>query len=398
MPDPLNRNLAGRVERRDFLASTLALAAAGVPRAALDLPLQLPARAARNCIWLMLTGAPGHIDTWDPKPAAPAEVRGKFRPIASCAPGLEFCEHLPRLARLADRLALVRGMHHAGPALHETGWRHAVTGDDFDPPQARPYAGSVFARLSPSAIADCPTTHEYPTSVILPGRFSELGANRWTGEFAADLGSEYEPWVPGERGKTISRSAARKLARATNLEEEPPALRDLYGRHELGENCLRARRLIESGVRWVQVNHFGGVSTGLSWDMHAGEQRLPTSFDDYAQVLCPQLDQALSALLIDLESRGLLAETLLPVAAEMGRSPRLNARGGRGHHTAAWTNVLAGGPVVGGRVIGATDRLGAEVVDRPASPGDFLASVFHALGLAAADANLAGARPIGELF
>jgi uncharacterized protein (DUF1501 family) len=182
------------------------------------------------------------------------------------------------------------------------------------------------------------------------------------------------------------------------LADEPAAMRDRYGRHELGENCLRARRLLESGVRWTQVNHFRSVSDGLSWDMHAGPQRLCTGFDDYAQVLCPQLDQALSALLIDLESRGLLAETVVAVVAEMGRSPKLNERGGRDHHTGAWTNLLAGGPIAGGRVIGATDRWGAEVIDRPASPGEFLASALHALGLAPAEASFCGARPIAELF
>ncbi|HEY5315924.1 MAG TPA: DUF1501 domain-containing protein, partial [Pirellulales bacterium] len=346
---------------------------------------------ARHCIWLMLTGAPGHVDTWDPKPAASSEYRGPFRPIATCVPGLDICEHFPRLAGLADRLALVRGMSHPGPALHETGWRYALTGDDFEPPQGRPYAGSLLSRHA-LVIADG------PTSVILPGRYLELGINRWTGEFAAELGTRHEAWEPGKRLPHAGPVSSARLAKDLNLADEPAALRDRYGRHELGENCLRARRLVESGLRWTQINHFRSVSGGLSWDMHAGAQRLCTTFDDYAQVLCPQLDQALSALLIDLESRGLLAETVVAVVAEMGRSPQLNARGGREHHTAAWTNLLAGGPIGGGRVIGATDRLGAEIIDRPTSPGEFLASTLHALGLSPAETGLGRARPIAELF
>jgi hypothetical protein len=391
MPEKLQGDVPGDLNRRTFLNSGIAAAgvwSSGLAGRAIALPKLRP---ARHCIWLMLTGAPGHIDTWDLKPAAPAEFRGPLRPIATSVPGLEICEHFPQLACLADRLALVRGMNHPGPALHETGWRYALTGDDFDPPQARPYAGSLLSRHAP-AIGNG------PTSVILPGRYVELGVNRWTGEFAADLGSRHEAWQPGDRLHTASPVTQARLAKDMNLADEPAALRDRYGRHELGESCLRARRLVESGVRWTQINHFRSVSGGLSWDMHAGALRLCTSFDDYAQVLCPQLDQALSALLIDLESRGLLAETVVAVVAEMGRSPRLNERGGREHHTAAWTNLLAGGPIAGGRVIGATDRLGAEVIDRPTSPGEFLASVMHALGLSPAEASFGGALPVTELF
>lgn len=392
---PLARS-AG-LSRRQFLHAGAGLTGLGLAAATVN-----PARAAAsreppgNCIMLLLVGSPGHLDTWDPKPDAPADIRGPFRPIATRLPGIAISEHFPRLARLADRLALVRSMYHDGPALHETGQRHALTGDDFEPHAPRPYFGSALSWLGAAG--------PVPAAVILPGLLGDTGAGPHHGQTAAHLGAAHQPQLPCQ----ASGLAPPPIRRAIEVQREPPAVRRFYGDHPLGRWCLAARRLVECGVRSVTINHFTTVFDGLSWDMHASGPRLGTTFDDYRRTLCPQLDQALSALLVDLEARGLLAQTVVPVVSEMGRGPRINARGGRDHHTGVWTNLLAGGRIRGGRVVGASDRRGAAPAERPVRPAEFLASIYHAMGIdprhtliPGADGRqvpLVDAEPIAELF
>lgn len=361
----------GQLSRREFVQAS---AASGLCLAARP---SLRLRPARACITLFLVGSPGQLDTWDMKPEAPAEIRGPFRPIATNAPGIEICEHFPQMARLADRFALVRSLHHAGPPLHETGQRLQMTGRDFGPLDEAPYMGSVIARM-------LGRQNGMPAAVLLPGPIGDTGAGRLHGQAAGPLGAEHEPWFPGvptSVGRSATPDVSSALAEAFDLSNEPAALCERYGRHGLGRNCLRARRLIERGVRHVAINQFPTVFGALSWDMHANGGSLNASLADYRRVLCPQFDQAFSALLLDLEARGLLGETIVPVLSEMGRTPRLNARGGRDHFPGVWTNLIAGGPIRGGQAIGASDRFGSEPKDRPVSPAEMLATIYRAMGI-----------------
>ena len=386
-------NVKAELTRREFVHMG---AAAALSLPALSSRIGAP-QPAQSCITILLVGSPGQLDTWDMKPAAPSQIRGPFRPISTNVPGIEICEHFPQMARLADRYALVRSLHHAGPPLHEPGQRLLLTGQDFGPGDEQPYCGSVIAKVLGSH-------NDLPTAVLLPGPLRDTGAGGLHGQTAAHLGASYEPWSPGTASGCVSAS----LAQAFDLETEPAALRDRYGFHSLGRNLLIARRLLERGVRHVLINQFSTVFDSLSWDMHANGGKLNVSLADYRRLLCPQFDQAFSALLVDLEARGLLSETIVPVLSEMGRTPKLNSRGGRDHHPGVWTNLIAGGPIRGGQALGSSDRHGGEPHDRPVSPAEMLATVYHAMGVDLATDRisdrqgnlvpLVAARPVAELF
>jgi len=201
-------------------------------------------------------------------------------------------------------------------------------------------------------------------------------------------------------------SAKTKLA--FDLKQEPESLRDRYGRNTFGQSCLMARRLIESNTRFVTVNHFDTVFNQSCWDMHADGGSLNNTYLDYERHLCPQFDQAFTALVLDLESRGLLKETVVAVLSEMGRTPKLSNRGGRDHYPPAWTNFFCGGPIRGGQVIGSTDKIGAAPHDNPIEPPRVLASIYHAMGIDLETTMMPGpggrpvrfieAEPIRELF
>jgi hypothetical protein len=199
-----------------------------------------------------------------------------------------------------------------------------------------------------------------------------------------------------------------KAKEAFDLNREKDTLRDRYGRNTLGQSCLMARRLIESGVRYVTVNHFDTVFGISCWDMHADGGSLDNTYLDYERYLCPQFDQAFTALILDLEQRGLLAETVVAVLSEFGRTPQLNPRGGRDHYPNAWTNFLCGGNICGGQVIGSTDKLGAAPHDFPVEPPQVIASIYHGMGINLDTTMMAGpgdrpvrlvdAEPIRQLF
>src|SRR5207342_2045125 len=195
---------------------------------------------------------------------------------------------------------------------------------------------------------------------------------------------------------------------AFDLTKEADRLRDRYGRNTFGQSCLMARRLIEGGVRYVTVNHFDTVFGQSCWDMHADGGGLNNTYLDYERHLCPQFDLAFTALIDDLEQRGLLQETVVAVLSEMGRTPRLNGRGGRDHYPFAWTNFLCGGNIKGGQVIGSTDRIGSAPHDSPILPPQVLASIYHGMGINLDTTMMPGpgerpvrlveAEPIRQLF
>ncbi len=406
----------------------------------------------RNCITIFLVGSPGHLDTWDMKPEAPAEIRGKFTPVKTNVPGIDICEHFPLMARMMDKVALIRSLHHKTGATHENGQRWMMTGHDFNPDSVKPHSGSVISRLFGQK-------SELPANVVLPGPIGNTGAGNFHGQTAAYLGSAHEPFflnsdpalpefrvadldVPKDatafrfdaRQKLLSqlddvqrRTETRstqmhesaydrafrlltspKAKEAFDLTREPEVLRDRYGRNTFGQSCLLARRMIESGVRHVTVNHFDTVFNLTCWDMHADGGGLDNTYLDYERHLCPQFDLAFSALIEDLEQRGLLQETVVAVLSEFGRTPQLNPRGGRDHYPAAWTNFLCGGSIRGGQVIGSTDKIGSRPHNNPIEPPQILASIYHGMGINLDTTMLPGpgerpirlvdAEPIRQLF
>ena len=434
--------LAARPNRRALLrAGSLALAHLGWPAL-------LAARAssqtdsgsfgrAKSCILLFMWGGPAHQDTWDLKPEAPAEIRGEFKPIATRAPGIQICEHLPLLADRADRLAIVRSLTHSN-VDHTASTHFLLTGQ---PPPAGndlakdwPHIGSVLARLGRGRGPLPPFVSMRPKPHIendVP-RFVEQSH----GQFAGWLGQGYNPLtidadpshseyhvgdfaLPAEvslarledrrsllgdvneqlrrleqavpamddfyrRAFELLSSAAG--GRAFDLDAEPPAVRDRYGRHPHGQSVLQARRLVEAGVPLVTVYwpSEGIKNISVYWDTHS------RNFIDLKQRLMPPADQAFSALLDDLENRGLLDETLVVWTGEFGRTPRVGQRNsdagagadGRDHWPGCFSAVLAGGGIRGGQVYGSSDRYAAYPASNAVAPVDLVATMYHCLGVA----------------
>jgi hypothetical protein len=401
-------------------------------------PVGGPGRGrARACIVLFLMGGPPQHSTWDPKPDAPAEVRGEFRPISTNVPGLQICELLPHTARLADKLCILRAVSSTDNAHSSSGY-YMLTGQPHQPknvenanpgaPNNHPSLGGVIRRLREGAGAR-PRRSALPAAFTLPHRIFNTDGSVWPGQDAGFLGHAADPWlftcrpasadfrvpdislpvdvsdarldgrhtlldVVNRRLAAVDRSAvlgtfdhqgrqafellrSPQARRAFRLEQEPGRVRDRYGWSQFGQSCLLARRLVESGVTLVQVNWYRGPEEppdNPCWDSHVNEaQRLRTA-------LAPPMDQAYAALLEDLEQRGLLGETLVVCTAEFGRSPRINGRGGRDHWGSVYSTVLAGGGVRGGQVIGASDRAGAQPREGRVRPEDLSATIFHALG------------------
>jgi hypothetical protein len=390
-----------------------------------------PARTrARSVILLFLSGGPSHLDMFDLKPDAPAEIRGTFRPVATSVTGVRISEHLPRMARLADRFALVRSVSHPN-GNHPAAAYWMMVGSPMTRPapqivtmsrEDRPHPGSALSLL-------LPPRRGLPPFVMVPEAISPVGPER-PGQYAGFLGAAFDPYrvnsdpnradfapgvlgpdpqVPaarldGRRGllAQVGRQAryldqtavARTLdpyyvrafdlisspaaQRAFDIAAEPAATRARYGRHIFGQSALLARRLVEAGVRLVHVNwvrHDNGPG-GQGYDSHRDHL-------NWARTeLLPPTDAAVAALIEDMSDRGLLDETLLILMGEFGRTPRFNSTGGRDHWPHCFSVVLAGGGIRGGQVHGASDRSGAYPTTNPVSPQDLMATLYHCLGMA----------------
>ncbi len=372
---------------------------------------------------------------WDLKPSAPPEVRGPFRPIRTRVPGMDICEHLPRLARLADRYVLVRSVSHNNhnhtPMIYYTLTGHEVEqpnqDNDVRPPQRTdfPHLGAALARIkgSPAGLPGYVAIPELAVRSSLRGEFKRartplrgggggflgplvdpLAVNGAPGtadaipalsppaevtgqrlERRAALLSVLErqgPALPGtqtrgelRRQAVLLTGATGGAARAFSLQGEPPALRDRYGRHRFGDALLLARRLAEAGVPMTAI-HFNEMTVCDGWDTHA------KNFEALRGELLPLLDQGLSALLEDLEQRGMLEQTLIVVMGEFGRTPRINPQAGRDHWGLCQSVLLAGGGIRGGQVHGSSDRIGAYPSSEPVDPVDIHATIYQCMGLA----------------
>lgn len=383
---------------------------------------------AQRCIVLFLMGGPPQHSTWDPKPAAPDNVRGAFGPIDTDVPGVQFCELLPRTAQLASKLAVLRAVS-TGDNAHSSSGYYMMTG--------QPHAPMNFENANPGAPNDWPTLgglvqrlkpgrQALPTAIRLPHRIFNTDGSVWPGQDAGFLGPAADPWLlncqpasPEFRVPEFSLPAEMPLERLTArhhllgrldalahaaaggdydaatarafdvltspeaqaalaLDRESAATRERYGGNHFGQSVLLARRLIEAGVTLVQVNWHRGPEEppdNPCWDSHTDEnQRL-------RETLAPPFDQAFSALLVDLVERGLFDSTLVVAMSEFGRTPTFNDRGGRDHWGRVFSIALAGGGMQGGVVHGASDRLGAEPKSGLVEPPDLLATILHCLGI-----------------
>lgn len=395
-------------------------------------------RRQNSCIFLFLFGGPSQIDLWDMKPDAPAEIRGDFRPVATSIPGIQICEHLPRLTRQMDKLCLLRSMQHRmnvhGPACSEvfTGRPyHSAPITDQATPDDWPSMSAMTMRYGTSQTG-------LPPSMVLPWYLQFPGQDRRiAGQTGGRMGERHEAMLVQGSGKGefnvdgLVRHDDTPLSRIENrrklldqlrpvnqprafsestladvnrhrdrafsllkhrageildLQREPDSIRDNYGRTSVGQSLLMARRLVEAGVSLVTVNWEDETKidgTNTCWDTHQD------NFAKLSTLLCPIFDQAFPAFLQDLDDRGLLETTLVVAVGEFGRTPKLGQftqssntkESGRDHWPHAFTALLAGGGVRGGQVYGSTDRHAAFVTEDAVSPADLSATILHHLGV-----------------
>lgn len=335
------------MRRRDFLASgALPFLGASTHDAGFSSDLV-------SCIFLLLVGGPSHLDTWDMKPDAPSHIRSPFRPIRTNVPGIEISEIFPLMARHADKYSLIRSVHSDTFPVHDIGHQLMQTGRAFrEEDFIHPNFGSVLHRL------------KGVQSIVLSKPIGHTGGNMPHGDTAGYLGKEFDPLV---------------LSAQSRLGTESEKTLERYGQTKFGQNCLLARQLVESGVRFVTVNMFDTVFHQLTWDIHGTRPFSPMLC--YRDVIGPMFDRAYSALLEDLHDRGLLSTTMVVAAGEFGRTPRINQSGGRDHWPGCWTVLMGGGPLKGGVVVGSSDATGAEPRDRPVTPMEIAATIYQGLGV-----------------
>lgn len=424
--------------RREVLQSTLGLAGLTIPtflRARLQQSAERAAesrtsvvRPARSCIIIYLWGGIAHQESWDPKPTAISNQRGEFGVIRTATTGIQFSEHIPLMARHTGKLAIVRSLHHNvgghGGALYRslTGHRAplgrardrknwpsltAMISKFFDPnegtPRAicMPYLNYDNGGLIQGQFGGWLGSAYNPTMMRTPAGEPYGGVSRYTNhEMDLRLNVGRERFTAREslrqrlertlsnpsdyaRHDRFRRMAADMLLsspvnRAYDLDQEDARIRTMYGNHIGGQSMLLARRLVEAGVPVVQVNAGAGDLAGGSgdnWDTHRGH------FRKMRTRLLPVFDKAFSALLTDLEQRGLLEETLVAVITDFGRTPNINRNAGRDHYPAVYSQLLVGGGIRGGQVYGSSDRNGARPASNACSPSDFHATVYTALGI-----------------
>lgn len=384
---------------------------------------------AKSVILLFLSGGPAQMDMWDMKPEAPVEVRGSFQPIETNVAGIQISEHLPQMARVMDRCAIIRSVSHK-QANHPAAAYWMMVGAPIARPVRdsgfmsradRPHPGSALAKLLGA-------TPSMPPFVMVPEAMQPNGPER-SGQHAGFLGAAYDPYrinsdpnlpdySPGaveppdgvsrerlERRRVLRGVSIRQALyldrteataeveedyarafelisspaaqRAFAIDAEPAKVRDRYGRHVFGQSVLLARRMVEAGVRLVHVNwvrHDGGKG-GQGYDTHSRH------LDWSKTKLLPPTDAAFASLIEDLDDRGLLDETLVIMMGEFGRTPRFNKNAGRDHWPHCFSVVLAGGGIQGGQVFGASDKIAAYPATEPVAPADLTATLYQALGV-----------------
>jgi hypothetical protein len=435
---------AGTLSRRALLRagalSALGLSSVELARLRAATGADQPPAKINSCIFIFLFGGPSHIDLWDMKPDAPAEIRGEFKPVATNVPGIQLCEHLPQLAAQMDKLCLLRSMEHRmpvhGPACSEMFTGRPYFGPpvtDQEKPEDWPSLSAITMRYGERRVA-------LPPAVVLPWYIQFAGQDkRIAGQTGGRMGQLNNPFlvlgdpsessfavrgiqlpddVPVERvrarrellklveaaqgdafrvepevrtfskhvDEAFSMLGDMRAGGAFQLEREPPAMRERYGSSKFGQSLLLARRLVEAGVSLVTVNwddETRNDKVSPFWDTHNH------NFASLRDRLAPSFDKSFAALIDDLHARGLLATTLVVVTGEFGRTPRIGQvvqngmteKTGRDHWPHAFTVLAAGGGVRGGQAYGETNPIGAYVKDRPVSPADLSATILLHLGI-----------------
>jgi hypothetical protein len=417
-----------------------------------------PAARARSCIFVFLSGGPSQYETFDPKPLARADYRTIFGTISTSVPGTQLCEYLPGLAQQADKFALIRSAYHRFGG-HFGGHRYALTGYPAPGNADQPARADDKPGLVAVAGKFMSAQSHMPVNVMAPWIATDQGSGASGGMGGGALGRQFDPILVEADQSTLNRPGVMPVFRvpafalqpgmtperldqrqellsmidaqrevlgetanqeingfyqsayslltapqvrdAFDLEREDVRLRDNYGRDAFGQSCLLGRRLIEAGVRFVQVNFSRNVTqTGYGWDTHnAGRNTLQNQ-------LLPKLNAGLSALLADLDDRGLLQETLVVAMGEFGRTPRVKTDGGRDHWPQCYSLLLAGGGVHGGLVYGRSDRDGAQPAEDPVEARQILVSIMELLGIPTVQTDvqgrtapvLDGAQAIRRLF
>ena len=371
------------VSRRGFLAAG-GIGVVGLTMAERAAVLQAQQRSGRRSVILVvMNGGPSQLETFDPKPNAPSEIRGPLRAISTAVPGIAFSEAFPRLGLRAGRLAVLRSLCHQAAPIHETGLQLLQTGRLVRQGELPPSLGAVATRmLGPR--------DDMPAHVVLPERVSETGVGSYCGDGAGTLGDEFAPVVV-DAGGAASPAAGTDSDDAVPLLPEfatqPLAVRDEYGETDFGRMCWQAARLVESGVRVVTVNTCPRLDGHVTWDAHASGPTSPGTLYDYRNTLGPQLDRAVAALHDDLSATGLFDDTLVVCTGEFGRNPRRNENGGRDHWTDCWSGLAFGGGIRGGQVIGQTDDYAESIVDRPLPIEDLVATMYRTLRIDPAAMN-----------
>jgi len=380
-----------------------------------------------NCIFIFIIGGMAHQDMWDPKPEAPAEIRGDFNPIQTNVPGMLVTDILPNMAQVADQFAILRGLTHTDPD-HTAGYHvmmtgaHPGVGGNFNRNKqdnnVHPALGSMVSKVgggngalppyisvpnflnsggpaffgashAPFVIESDPASPEFSVrDIVLPeGVATDRSQRRQSAlreinrlEAAADKASATVQAVDVFQEKAYNLMTSQKARVAFDISRESQETRDAYGMTSLGQCCLLGRRMVEAGCRFVAIENG-------HWDTH---RKNTMSLRD---LLVPALDQGVSALLKDLKDRGLLDSTLVVVTTEFGRTPRINQMAGRDHWPQAFSIVMAGAGIRGGNVIGATDSQAAYVTDRPVTPPDMAATVLKMLGI---DPEIVVHTPVGR--
>lgn len=449
------------------LASTTALAGMGAQLSAIQAqdPSKLNGEPAiRSCIIVFYYGGPSHLDMFDMKPDAPANIKGEFSPISTSVPGTQISELLPEHAKIMHKIALIRSMHHTN-RLHDSASTEMLTGrqspqgdrEEFKPiPQFYPAYGAALARIRQELEIEVPFAAlpwVFKNVIPVPCQWGgflgnafdpfQISGNPVEGSFSADafrrpedlsisrLRNRHQLLGQMNGGTDVARVTRGKgfrqhlekalelmqstsLAKALRIEEEtdatraayglymekpPKTVREIEGYQLRGQNLLLARRLVESGVPFVNVYDFR--QQGQNWDSHAN------NFPEHRDRLVPPMDRAFAALVNDLDDRGLLDSTLVIGLGEFGRTPKINANAGRDHWPDCYSITLAGGGVKGGYVYGASDKIGAYPVEDPVSPADLAATIYWRFGIdphtliqdqIGRPHRLADGNPLYELF
>jgi uncharacterized protein (DUF1501 family) len=411
--------------RRDFLAVGVAgfglnlvdFLALQKAQAAMN-QFETPPVVAESVIHIFLPGGMSSQESFDPKPFAPLEYRGEMKAIATKISGESFSELLPQTAAIADKLTVIRSLTH-GEAAHERGEHNMFTGYRPSPALVFPSMGSVVSHefgprnnlppyicipgahsvnamqgylsssYAPFSLGDDPARNGFKVRDLdLPGGVDQARYERRLAALEA-VNEHFAKHTTADNVSAMSTFYSRafdligspKAREAFNIDAEPAELRDKYGRNEAGQRMLAARRLVEAGARFVTLNNWG-------WDFH-------TSIVGGMRASLPAFDQAYATLINDLDSRGLLAKTLVMVSTEFGRTPKINGNAGRDHWSKVFSVVLAGGGVKRGAIVGSSGPTASEPEDTPVSPEDLATTVYHQLGIAAEKELMApGDRPI----